>query len=188
LEAKKLHTIDDLLRSPEERVELINGEIVKRPMARSDHALIQSGLSDEVAVLKRKNGPGGWWIMPEISVNYSETQCPSHDLAGWRRERLPRRPTGVMEILPDWVCEITSPGHERKDLFHHFMLLQRHGVPDYWIISPEDKTLIAYRLVDGKYHVVFSVEYGVEAVADRVRIPPFEEIEMDLRYVFGGED
>jgi hypothetical protein len=36
-----------------------------------------------------------------------------------------------------------------------------------------------------KYHVVFSVEYGVEAAADQVRIPPFEEIEMDLRYVFG---
>jgi len=40
LEAKKLHTIDDLLRSPEERVELINGESVKRPIARSDHALV----------------------------------------------------------------------------------------------------------------------------------------------------
>jgi len=126
--------------------------------------------------------------MPEISVKYSETQCPSHDLAGLRRERVPRRPTGVMEILPDWVCEITSPGHERKDIFHHFMLLQRNGIRDYWIISLEDKTLIAYRLVDGKYDVVFSVEYGVEAAADRVRIPPFEEIEMDLRYVFGDED
>jgi Uma2 family endonuclease len=67
LEAKKLHTIEDLLRSPEERVELINGEVVRRPMAGSDHALVQSGLSDELAVLKRKNGPGGWWIMPEVA-------------------------------------------------------------------------------------------------------------------------
>jgi Uma2 family endonuclease len=187
LEAKKLQTIDDLMRSDDERVELINGEIVKRPMARSDHALVQSSLSDEVALLKRTTGPGGWWIMTEISVKYSETQCPSHDLAGWRRERLPRRPTGIMDTLPDWVCEIISPGHERKDLFHHFMLLQRSGIPYYWIISPEDKTLIAYRLVDAKYHVVFSVERGVEAVPDQVRIPPFEEIEVDLRYIFGDD-
>jgi len=187
LEAKKLQTVDDLLRSPEERVELIDGEIVKRPMAGSDHALVQSSLSDEVAVLKRKDGPDGWWIMPEISVKYSQTQCPSHDLAGWRRQRVPRRPTGIMEGLPDWVCEITSPGHERKDLFHHFMLLQRNGVPYYWVISPEDKTLIAYRLVSAKYQVVFSVEIGVEPVADKVRIPPFEDIDMDLRYVFGDE-
>ena len=187
MEAKKLQTVDDLLRSPEERVELIDGEIVKRPMAGSDHALVQSSLSDEAAVLKRKDGPDGWWIMPEISVKYSETQCPSHDLAGWRRQRVPRRPTGIMEGLPDWVCEITSPGHERKDLFHHFMLLQRNGVPYSWVISPEDKTLIAYGLVSAKYQVVFSVEIGVEPVADKVRIPPFEDTDMDLRYVFGDE-
>jgi len=42
LEARKLKTVDDLLQSDDERVELINGEIVKRPMARSKHALIQS--------------------------------------------------------------------------------------------------------------------------------------------------
>ena len=68
------------------------------------------------------------------------------------------------------------------------MLLQRNGVPYYWVISPEDKTLIAYRLVSAKYHVVFSVEIGVEPVADKVRIPPFEDIDMDLRYVFGDEN
>ncbi|MCG6940347.1 MAG: Uma2 family endonuclease [Thiohalocapsa sp.] len=187
MEARKLKTVEDLLQSEEERVELIDGEIVKRPMARSDHALVQSGISDEVARLKRRNGPGGWWIMPEISVKYSETQCPSHDLAGWRRERVPRRRTGIMDVLPNWVCEITSPGHERKDLFHHFMLLQRNAVPYYWVISPEDETLIAYRLVDGKYHVVFSMERRVEAVSEPVRIPPFEDIEIDLNYVFGEE-
>ena len=51
-----------------------------------------------------------------------------------------------------------------------------------------DKTLIAYRLMDTKYQVTFSVEYGVEAVPGKVRIPPFEELEMDLRYIFGDED
>jgi Uma2 family endonuclease len=68
------------------------------------------------------------------------------------------------------------------------MLLQRNGVPYYWVISPEDKVLIAYRLVEAKYHVVFALELRVEAVADEVRIPPFEDIDMDLRYVFGDEN
>lgn len=66
MEAKKLNTVKDLIHSEDERVELIDGEIIKRPMARSEHALIQSNLSDEVAVFKRKKGPGGWWIMPEF--------------------------------------------------------------------------------------------------------------------------
>ena len=55
------------------------------------------------------------------------------------------------------------------------------------MISPEDKTLIAYRLVDEKYHVTFSVECRVEQDLDKARIPPFEEVEIDLRYVFGDE-
>ncbi len=186
MEAKKLNTVKDLLQSNDERVELMNGEIIKRPMARSEHALIQSSLSDEVSVFKRKNGPGGWWIMTEISVAYSEHQCPSHDLAGWRKQRAPHRPTGIMKVIPDWVCEITSPGHERKDLFHHFLLLQRSKVSHYWVISPEDKTLLAYQLVHDKYAVVFSVECRQQQDFEKVRIPPFEETEIDLSYVFGN--
>lgn len=185
MEAKRLATLEDLWAAREERVELIGGAIVKRPMARSEHALIQSGIADEILPLKRRGGSGGWWIMPEISVAYDAHQCPSHDLAGWRKERLPDRPTGVMRMIPDWVCEITSPGHERKDVFHHFMLLQRYGVPFYWVISPEDRTLIAYALVDGKFRVVFSVECTGPADLEVVRIPPFDEVAIDLGYVFG---
>jgi Uma2 family endonuclease len=185
LQAEKLQTVADLMQSADERVELIDGEIVRRPMARSEHALIQSGLSDEIQLFKRKSGPGGWWIMTEISVQYHEHQCPSHDLAGWRKERLPGRPTGVMKLIPDWVCEITSPGHERKDLFHHFMLLQRSRVTFDWVISPEDKTLIAYQLVEEKYHVTFSLECRKPEDFVKARIPPFTEAEIDLGYVFG---
>lgn len=188
MEAKRFKTVDDLVQSGEERIELIDGEIIRRPMARSEHALVQSGISDEVALYKRKDGSGGWWIMSEISVVYNEHQCPSHDLAGWRKERVPDRPTGIMNVTPDWVCEITSPGHERKDVFHHFMMLQRNKVPCYWLISPEDKTLIAYKLADKTYRVAFAVECRSPEDFKKVRIPPFGEVEIDLRYVFGGID
>jgi len=187
MEIRKLHTVDDLMQAHDERVELINGEIVKRPMARSEHALIQSSISDEIIMLKRKDGPDGWWIMSEISVRYNEHQCPVHDLAGWRKSRVPLRPTGMMDITPDWVCEITSPGHERKDVFHNFMLLQGNHVPYYWLISPEDKTLIAYALVDGKYHVVFSLECKTQSDYKKRIIPPFEGTEFDFAYIFGEE-
>lgn len=188
MKAKKLSTVEDLMQSEDERVELIDGEIVKRPMSRSEHALIQSSISDEVLFFKRKSGQGGWWIMTGISVEYNEHQCPSHDLAGWRKERVPHRPTGIMKVIPDWVCEITSPGHERKDLFHNFILLQRSKVSYYWVISPEDKTLIAYKLVEENYHVTFSVECREQKDFEKTRILPFEEVEIDLGYVFGNPD
>ena len=180
MEAYKLDTIADLLTSPEERVELINGEIVRRPMARAEHGVVQHRAGVELGPFDRQSGPGGWWIITEVSVGYELHQCPCHDLAGWRKERMPQRPRGVIELAPDWVCEIVSPGHERKDTITLFLLLQRHRVPFYWLIWPEDRTLVAYRLDGDHYRVIATLTEPA-----RVRIPPFDEIEIDLAYILG---
>ncbi|WP_420827354.1 Uma2 family endonuclease [Halochromatium glycolicum] len=92
-------------------------------------------------------------------------------LAGWRKERMPRQPRGMVELRPDWVCEIVSPGHERKDTLILLLLLQRHRVPFYWLIWPEDRSLIAYRLEDGRYHIVATF-----CGATQASIPPFDDI------------
>ena len=50
METLKLKTVDDLLlaNQQDQRIKLINGEIVKRPMARSEYALAQAGFVGEV--------------------------------------------------------------------------------------------------------------------------------------------
>jgi Uma2 family endonuclease len=184
MEVFKLKTLDDLFDTPEERVELIDGAIVQRPMARMEHGLAQHRASVELGPFDHPSGPGGWWIASEISVHYTAHQCPTHDLAGWRKERLPERPRGVVEIAPDWVCEIVSPGHERKDTLTLFLLLQRHQVPFYWLIWPEDRTLIAFQLDGQSYRVIASVTLsGPEE--GKMRIPPFEAVEIDVGYILG---
>jgi Uma2 family endonuclease len=184
MEALKPQTLADLLDATEERVELIDGDIVQRPMARMEHGLAQHRASVELGPFDHPSGPGGWWIASEISVHYSAHQCPTHDLAGWRKERLPERPRGVVEIAPDWVCEIVSPGHERKDTLTLFLLLQRHQVPYYWLIWPEDRTLVAFQLDAGSYHVIASIT-APDAEERKMRIPPFEAVEIDVGYILG---
>lgn len=182
MEAKKLKTFEDLQAAwqEDERLELISGEIIKRPMARYEHGAIQIAVGSELAPYKKNKGPGGWWIATEISIKYSDYHCPAHDLAGWRKERVQDKPSGVMEITPDWVCEITSPGHEKKDLLDNLLFLQKYKVPYYWIISPEGQSLIAYKLVGEKYSLIETIEY-CEGI---VRIEPFIEIDFDLSYIF----
>jgi Uma2 family endonuclease len=180
METYQLKTLDDLLASPEERIELIDGEIVRRPMARSEHGVVQNRASVELGPFDRKSGPGGWWIITEVNVNYELHQCPSHDIAGWRKERMPERPRGVIEMAPDWVCEIVSPGHERKDTLTLFLLLQRHRVPFYWLIWPEDRVLIAHALDGDNYRVVKTI-----SGQSRARIPPFDSVELDLANILG---
>jgi hypothetical protein len=101
VEAHRLKTIDDLLVHVDERVELIDGEIVRRPMARFERGLVQGNTRTELGTFTRQSGPGGWWIATEVSVTYERHQCPTHDIAGWRKERLPTRPAGVVELPPD---------------------------------------------------------------------------------------
>ncbi len=183
MEARKLKTLDDLLMCQDERAELIGGEILYRPMARFQHGMVQGNTRAELNTLTRQAGPGGWWIATEVSVAYEAHECPTHDLAGWRKERLPGMPSGVMDLAPDWVCEIVSPGHERKDTLQLLLLLQRHQVPHYWLIWPEDRTLIAYALEEGQYKVIATLEKET-----RARIPPFEAIELDLAYMLAMEE
>ena len=180
MEALKLKTLADLLLSPEERVELIGGEIVRRPMARAHHSRAQIAAVYGLGPFTRDTGPTGWWILTEISVAYEAHECPSHDLAGWRRERLPQLPEGVIDIPPDWVCEIVSPGHERKDTRYLPQLLKRHRVPWYWLIWPEDRTLVAHALEGGDWRVIATLKDR-----GRARIPPFEAIEFDLGSLLG---
>ena len=117
--------------------------------------------------------------MTEISVAYEAHECPGHDIAGWRRERLH---DGPIELRPDWVCEIVSPGHEKKDTRSIPLLLRRHGVPSYWLIWPEDQALIAYALDVGDWRAVASLKG-----ADRARVPPFDSVELDLGAVLGDD-
>jgi Uma2 family endonuclease len=60
------------------------------------------------------------------------------------------------------------------------LLLKRHRVPDYWLIWPEERRLIAYRLIDGDWREIATLEGS-----GRARIPPFEAIELDLDALLG---
>jgi Uma2 family endonuclease len=182
MEALALKTIEDLLLSPDERVELIGGEIVRRPMPRPRHGQAQGQVCRDLGAFTGGSDPGGWWIMTEISVAYEAHECPSHNLAGWRRERLPELPDGPIDVPPDWVCEIVSPGHEKKDTLTIPLLLRRFRVPYYWIIWPEDRALIAYSLDEGEWRAIATLKDR-----DRDRLPPFEAVELDLGLVLGLE-
>jgi Uma2 family endonuclease len=181
MEALELATLADLLSYPEERVELIGGDIVRRPMARFSHGRAQNRTARALGTFDAGDGHGGgWWLATEVSVAYEPHECPSHDLAGWRRERLPRPPDGVIELPPDWVCEIVSPGHEQKDTRVLPLLLKRHRVPHYWLIWPEERRLTAHSLQNGDWRHIATLADG-----QRGRVPPFDTVELDLADLLG---
>jgi Uma2 family endonuclease len=81
---------------------------------------------------------------------------------------------------PDFIVEITSPSTFRKDIKEKFDLYEKVGVKEYWIVYPDEKLIVSYKLnSDGKFGrpTVYSEE-------DRVGISLFEAFNIDLSEVF----
>lgn len=53
---------------------------------------------------------------------------------------------------PDWIIEILSPHTSAKDLREKFDVYEESGVREYWVVHPQEQTLLIYTLAEnGKY-------------------------------------
>ena len=160
--------------------EILNGQLHTQPRPTGPHGYVESMLAgDLVPRFGRSDGggPGGWWIIVEPEIHFVRDQeVAVPDLAGWRRERMPRIPEGHrFEIVPDWVCEILSPATASKDREIKLPLYAYYGVTDAWLLDPKRRTLEAYALEQGAWRLL--LEAADEAV---VRVPPFDAVELTL--------
>lgn len=176
--AQRKATYDDLLQVPEHLVaEIINGRLVTHPRPRPRHAVTSSSLGDELVspFAKGRGGPGGWWILDEPELHLGEDVLVP-DLAGWRRERMPSLPKAAwFELAPDWICEILSPSTARTDRVEKLPIYANAGVSHTWLIDPDLRILEALENRDGKWLLLAAFEND-----DRVRIAPFDAIEIEL--------
>jgi len=53
-----------------------------------------------------------------------------------------------IEGAPDFIVEIVSPGNAIKELDKKYRYYEEAGVREYWVIQPEDKTLLRFVLND----------------------------------------
>ena len=52
---------------------------------------------------------------------------------------------------PDLIVEILSKGNNKKELQNKYEVYEESGVHEYWIIHPDEQTLLIYTLTKGKY-------------------------------------
>ncbi len=77
--------------------------------------------------------------------------------------------------MPDWVCEVVSPGSAAHDRVRKLPFYARAGVAHAWLVDPLAKILEVFRLEDGVWVLAGSYEG-----AAKVRAEPFEAAEVDL--------
>jgi len=171
-------TYEDVLRAPPNLVaEILNGRLHTHPRPSPRHAYVTSSLDGRLfdPFSSGKGGPGGWWILVEPEVHLG-AQVIVPDLAGWRRERLPRLPDDAsITLAPDWVCEILSPSTAQIDRSVKLPVYAEHRVSHCWLIDPVLKTLEAFVLSDRRWTLLATLKES-----DSVRLPPFDAIAFPL--------
>lgn len=168
----------DIIDLPEHIVgEIIDGELYVQPRPAPRHARATSLLGGKLTgpYDEGYGGPGGWWILDEPELHLGRNVLVP-DLAGWRRERMPRLPDiAWFELAPDWACEVLSPGTARKDRAKKMPIYAKEGVGHLWLIDPEARTLEAYLNTEGRW-----LQLAVYQEADEVSAPPFDAISFSL--------
>jgi len=188
--ARKLEpaTAADLLALDEDiAAEVVDGVLVEKAAPSFAHGDAQSAITTTLRrPFHRRGGddpPGGWWIATEVEVEFDNHQVYRPDVVGWRRDRVPERPTErPVRDRPDWVCEVLSPSTARRDQVTKAATLHACGVPHYWLVDPERQALTVLRWQAEGWLVVLSA-----GPTGKVRAEPFEVVEMDIAPFFGLE-
>ena len=169
---------EDLFDLPENMVgEIIAGRLVTHPRPAPRHARVYSALGGQIwnPFDAGRDGPGGWWILDEPELHL-ERDILVPDIAGWKRERMPKLPdTAWFELPPDWTCEILSPATARVDRAEKLPIYARHGVRHAWLIDPDLRTLEVFENHAGQWLLLTVLEDSAA-----VSQPPFDAISFSL--------
>ncbi|QYX30313.1 Uma2 family endonuclease [Sphaerospermopsis torques-reginae] len=163
--------------------ELFNGELIEMPPESGINVQIANRIFLIFALLIGTDRVRGHGLELEVR---GEPRNRYPDLTIIREEhiqQLAKRNTIRLSMLPPLlVVEVVSPGELQRDRDFIAKRLQYQdcGIPEYWIIDPENKSVLVLELIDGIYH-----EVGIFAGDDLVISPQFQDLSLRVEQIFG---
>lgn len=152
--AKRLWTYDEMLAElPEtaQPIELWDGEIVMSPSPHADHQRIVLRFCERLNCFVTERKLGEVFVSP-LDVVLSPRRVVQPDvffISNRRRHIIKDRIRGV----PDLAVEIISEGTWERDRVAKRSLYEQFGLPEYWIVDPESRTIEVFALIGGSYQV-----------------------------------
>ena len=151
LQRRPRKTVDDFMKLPEDvRAELIDGEIyVMSPSPRERHQASVGNLHFRLRGHVEANRLGRVYLAP------FDVHLPSGDIVQSDLVFVAQANLGVVRDwirgTPDLVIEVVSPERPERDRIVKRDLYARNGVPEFWLVDPEDQAIEVLRLVEGRY-------------------------------------
>ena len=167
---------------PGERFELINGVAYAMAAPNTAHQLIVSAITGEFhSFLKGKKCkaiPSPYDVRLFYEEDESDDTVVQPDLVVvCDPEKL--GPEGCRGA-PDLVVEILSPSNTAIEMNRKLELYMKAGVREYWIIDPEQKSVVIYRF-NGDRNGIFNMRNN-----DTLKTDLFPGLEIPLETVFSG--
>ena len=159
LDVNKVYTYADYFKWKfEERVELIKGKIFKMsPAANRKHQEI-SGEIFFGFKLFLKNKPCKVYSAP-FDVRLPIKSKDDKDIITVLQPDVcvicdPKKLDDKGCIgAPDIVVEVLSPGNNAKELKNKYEVYEQSGVKEYWVVSPQDETVLIHILEKGVFKI-----------------------------------
>jgi len=139
------YTYEDYAKLPEGApYQLIGGQLIMTPSPTPYHQEVLKRLEFMLyEYVEHKNQLGKVFFAP-IDVYLEEGETYQPDLIFIAKERLDIIKEDKVEGAPDLVVEILSPSTAYYDLRHKKAIYARHGVKEYWIVDPGERSIELY--------------------------------------------
>lgn len=151
----------DLGLFQDQRVELIDGEVLEMPSQKDYHG---AAITLTMDALRLAFGPG-FWIRNQISLDLSPRSVPDPDLAvvsGSPRGVTTTTATPTSALLIVEVAESTLA----YDRIHKMSLYAAGGIADYWIVNLVQHQLEVYRDPVADSTQLFGFRYNSRTILD----------------------
>jgi Uma2 family endonuclease len=168
----------DLEQMPDDghRYELLDGILLVSPASKPLHQRAVLRL----AVLLDAMCPDGLEVFTApLDVVLADDTVLEPDVLVARQADLTDRDLPAVPLL---AVEVLSPSTRRIDLLLKHSRLEAAGCPTYWVIDPDEPSLTAWQLVDGRFELqatVTGTERYVTAAPFEVTITPADLIRAD---------
>lgn len=143
--ALEFYTENDYYNLPENaRAELIDGQFYDMAAPSRIHQKISSELYTIINnYIKSNEGPCEAYYAPFAVKLFDDSKTivePDISVICDKDKLTDRGCTGA----PDWIVEIVSPGNPGHDYVKKLNLYLDAGVREYWIIDPQQRTILVY--------------------------------------------
>ena len=148
-------TYEDYAALPDDgrRYQVLDGELCVTPPPGTRHQEIIGHLYVAMHVHVRTHGLGRVFVAP-VDVILSNTSIVQPDVVFVATDRLGLVSARGIEGAPTLAVEILSASTATLDRRRKRDLYARHGVPYYWIVDGEARTIEAYRLAGDAYELL----------------------------------